>query len=167
MKLVTFNGQTTPAYLASGNMQRFIAPVALEMCKGYGYDIGCNRAEWSLPGSIPFDPNIDKAHDATQLGVRDGMLSYVFSSHCLEHVPNYVSVLRHWVAKLRSGGVLFLYLPHPDCQYWRPHLMPTQRHIHLFSPDLMEEVLTSIGLVNVFVTERDAAWSFAVWGEKP
>jgi trans-aconitate methyltransferase len=44
----------------------------------------------------------------------------VFSSHCLEHITDWNAELDRWVQRLAPGGILFLYLPHPDCEIWHP-----------------------------------------------
>jgi len=35
----------------------------------------------------------------------------IFSSHCLEHLPDDLAALRDWANMLKSGGHLILYLP--------------------------------------------------------
>lgn len=51
---------------------------------------------------------------------RPGGWLYVFSSHCLKHIEDWSDALREWTRKIRPGGTLFLYLPHPDCAIWHP-----------------------------------------------
>lgn len=56
---------------------------------------------------------------------RDGVLDYVFSSHCLEDFDHSakVSVLEEWVRVLKPGGYLLLYLPdeHKFREYCSKH----------------------------------------------
>lgn len=40
-----------------------------------------------------------------------GKCDAVFSSHCLEHLPDDIKALKDWGVMLKSGGVMFLYLP--------------------------------------------------------
>jgi len=91
-----------------------------------------------------------------------GAWDYVFSSHCLEHLVNPVAALEHWKTRIRPGGVLLLYLPHPEMKYWRPE--NCRKHLHLFRPADIAEMLLTLGFVNVIHSERDMAWSFAVVG---
>ena len=154
-----YGGDIFPDYLRRGNACRFIAPTALEFCKGRGFDIGAGR--WPLPGAIPVD--LGDGVDAYRLPEGDG-LDYVFSSHCLEHLANPVVALELWRERLREGGVLFLYLPHPDMRYWRPQ--HCRKHLHLFHPKDTAEMLRDLGFRNVMHGERDLAWSFAVVGFK-
>ncbi len=98
------------------------------------------------------------------MNLPEGEWDYVFSSHGLEHLPNYVEAIEHWKTRIRAGGVLFLYLPHPDQVYWRPQ--NCRKHLHSFWPGQMAELLRDLGFVNVLHSERDLAWSFAVVGVK-
>jgi SAM-dependent methyltransferase len=61
-----------------------------------------------------------------------GPFDFLFSSHCLEHIHNPVAALEHWKTRLRPGGVLFLYLPHPDMTYWKPQ--NCRKHLHSWAP---------------------------------
>lgn len=148
-----------PTYLKHGNACQFIAPAALKFCQGSGLDVGAGK--WPLPGAIPVD--IKDGGDAMELP--HGQFDYVFSSHCLEHLPNPIAALEHWQSRLKTGGVMFLYLPHPDMAYWRPQ--NCRKHLHAWQPAEMAQILKDIGYVSVLHSERDLAWSFSVVGFKP
>lgn len=156
--LFTYKGVQYPEYLRHGNGVQFIAPTAAHFCKGKGVDVGAGN--WPLPGAEPVDAG--KFHDANYLPGED--YDYIFSSHCLEHLPYTVETLEHWKKKLRAGGVLFLYLPHPDMVYWRPQ--HCRKHLHSWQPAQMATILRDLGFVDVIHGERDLAWSFAVVGYK-
>ncbi len=98
------------------------------------------------------------------MNLPEGEWDYVFSSHGLEHLPNYVAALEHWKTRIRAGGVLFLYLPSEDMEYWRPQ--HCRKHLHSFRPEQIAQLLRDLGFVNVLHSERDLAWSFAVVGWK-
>jgi 2-polyprenyl-3-methyl-5-hydroxy-6-metoxy-1,4-benzoquinol methylase len=153
-----YRGQQYPGYLKNGNAQQYIAPVALQFCKGRGLDIGCGK--WPLPGAVP----IEKANGDDANGLPEGEFDYVFSSHCLEHLDDPVSTLEHWRSRLRPGGVLFLYLPHAEMIYWRPQ--HCRKHRHLFWPKDVAMMLRDLGFINVLHSERDLVWSFACVGFK-
>src|SRR5690606_29260652 len=91
-----------------------------------------------------------------------GLWDYVFSSHCLEHLVNPIAALEHWKSKLKPGGVLFLYLPHPDMRYWLPQ--NCRKHLHTWKPEEMAQILRDLGFANVIHSERDIAWGFTVIG---
>ena len=91
-------------------------------------------------------------------------LDFIFSSHCLEHLADPIAALEHWKESLRPGGVLFLYLPHPDMEYWRPE--NCRKHRHLFYPADIARALKTIGFDCVMHSERDLAWGFSCVGFK-
>lgn len=91
-----------------------------------------------------------------------GPFNYIFSSHCLEHLTNPVAALEHWKSRLTVGGVLFLYLPHPDMTYWLPQ--HNRKHLHSWRPADMARIVKDLGFKNVVHSERDLAWGFCVVG---
>ena len=159
--LFKYRDQTYPDYLRNGNAMQFIAPTALQFCKGRGLDIGAGK--WPLPGAQPVDNWHPQFTDGRALP--EGQWDYIFSSHCLEHLANPVAALEHWKTRLRSGGTLFLYLPHPDMTYWRPQ--HCRKHLHLFHPADVAQMLLDLGFIDVLQGERDLAWSFAIVGFNP
>lgn len=165
---VSHDGHDYPAFTASGHASRFAAPFAAEVCKGFGFDVGCGRAEWALPGSVPIDPNVFTPNTPTPGGgvIRSwnysarclpGLtckLDYIFSSHCLEHLDDWVGVLEYWrLSYLAPGGVLFLYLPHYDQTYWRP--WNNRKHKNIFTPEIISDYMVGAGYKNVFASGRD------------
>ena len=121
-------------------------------CEGKGLDVGAGL--WPLPDSIPIDAN----------NLPEGPFDYIFSSHCLEHVVSPIAALEHWKTRIRSGGVLFLYLPHPDMEYWLPQ--NNRKHLHQWHPETMEKILVDLGFENIIRSERDLYWSYAIVGFK-
>lgn len=162
---IKYNKKLYPKFQSEGFASQFAFPYAQHFCSGTGYDIGCNRVEWSLPGSIPIDPVISSSYDAYSLPQEK--VDYIFSSHCLEHLPHWVNALDYWISKLKGGGVLFLYLPHFDQEYWRP--WNNRKHVHSFVPNLIKQYLEDNPFINqesVFVSERDLNHSFMAVAEK-
>lgn len=154
-----YHGKLYPDYLKTGNASQHIAATARHYCRGNGLDVGAGP--WPLPGAMPVE--LRDGGDAMDLPA--GRWDYVFSSHCLEHLANPVAALEHWKTRIRPGGTLFLYLPHPDMRYWRPE--NCRKHLHLFHPADVAETLRTLGFENVIHSERDLAWSFSVVGFKP
>jgi SAM-dependent methyltransferase len=165
IETIEFRGEHFPLHTAAGFASQFAFPFAEKICKGIGYDIGCNRKEWALPGSIPIDPALPGCtHDAMNLPMN---VDFIFSSHCLEHLPDWVGALDYWQTRLNVGGVLFLYLPHPAQTYWLP--WNNRKHIHSLSPELMEKYFRqeNSGWRNIFVTPgHDLNFSFYAVAEK-
>ena len=154
-----YKGILYPEYLKCGNANAFIEPVAKHFCKGKGIDIG-GFFEWTLPGAKPINILNNDGFDAHHLPGKE--YDYIFSSHTLEHLPDCVGALKHWKRHLKKGGVLFLYLPHPDMEYWLPQ--NNRKHLHLFYPKDVHKLLRDLGFKYVLHSERDFYWSFAVVG---
>lgn len=157
--LFEYKGEKYPEYIKHGNACQFIAPTALKFCTGKGLDVGAG--EWPLPGATA----VDLSYNCDAMYLPGSDWDYIFSSHCLEHLPDYVGALAHWFDKLRPGGLVFLYLPHPDMRYWRPE--NNRKHLHVFHPEDVAQALVDLGYENVISGQRDLAWSFAVVAWKP
>lgn len=159
-------GNKYPAFQASGNAARFVKEFAKEVCNGIGFDIGCNRLEWCLEGAIPIDPVINPEWNAYNLP-KPKNVDYCFSSHMLEHIPNWVEALDYWHTRLKVGGVVFLYLPNMDKQsYWCG--WHNRKHIHYFTPSIIKNYFETQPKMwsNVFVSETDLNSSFCAIAEK-
>jgi SAM-dependent methyltransferase len=165
---------------------RFAFAYAKEYCKGFGYDIGTGKREWCLPGAIPIDymvpltreeiiiinkRNSDekqkenkKFYSANDLPNIDSGIDFIFSSHCLEHLASPYETIEYWFSKLRSNGILFLYLPHYRSYYWRP--WNNKKHLHVLTRKIMKDLLTDLGFINIFVSGIDLNDSFMIIAEK-
>jgi len=162
MKLIRYNDVDYPEHQALGNGAQFAIPYAKHYCEGIGYDIGCMNKEWAFPGSIPIDKDFDDSYHALNLPIEN--VDYIFSSHCLEHIENWIDVLDYWYDKIKNGGILFLYLPHYDQEYWRP--WNNRKHFNIFTPKIIEDWMKHKGFSNIFIGEKDLNYSFMVVGEK-
>lgn len=162
MKLIKFKNGSYPFFQAEGYASKFAAPYALQICKGNGYDIGCCKREWSIPGSIPIDIDFEDEYHALNLPYKD--IDYIFSSHCLEHIEDWIKAMDYWYETLKKGGILFLYLPHYDQEYWRP--WNNRKHKHVFTAQMIKDYMKDRGYINIFHSERDLNDSFMIFGEK-
>ena len=162
MNTLQYNNRTYPHFQSEGNASQFSIPFAKHFCKGVGYDIGCNRLEWAYPGATAIDLLFDDEWEAYNLP--DEPVDYIYSSHCLEHLPDWISALDYWTSKLKVSGVLFLYLPHYNQEYWRP--WNNRKHLHIFTPEIIKDYMESRGYTNIFHSDRDMNDSFMIVGEK-
>jgi SAM-dependent methyltransferase len=162
MNILNYNKKTYPHFQAEGNASQFAIAYAKHFCKGHGVDVGCNRQEWCFPGAIGIDLNFKDGNTAYSFEYTD--LDYVYSSHCLEHLPDWVTALDYWTENLKPGGVLFLYLPHYAQEYWRP--WNNRKHIHMFSAEIIKDYMESRGYINILYSDRDLNDSFMIVGEK-
>lgn len=159
---IEFKGRIYPKFQSEGFAAQFAIPYAQKVCKGVGFDIGCNRPEWSFPGSVKIDPLINPLFNAFDLPKYQ--VDYIFSSHCLEHLPNWVDALDLWHEHLKQGGVLFLYLPDFSQVYWRP--WHNRKHTICFTPEIIKAYFIDKGYKNVFCSGVDLNNSFMIFGEK-
>ena len=159
MNLITFNDDKYPFFQTLGNASQFSIPYANHFCKGEnGYDIGFCKNEWKLPNAIGIDISLENGYHANNLP--DNLVDYIYSSHCLEHVDDWVSTLEYWTSELNSQGVLFLYLPDFSQKYWRP--WNNRKHKHCFTPEIIKEFLIDKKMQNILVSGIDLNNSFMI-----
>jgi len=194
IETVDYKDNIYPKFQTEGFASQFAIPFAKNVCKGIGVDVGCNRIEWMFGGDIlktvnynqplvslyddwkdralvseyssnsfPIDPNINK-YDALNFPVGCDGLDYIFSSHCLEHLSDWVSVLDYWTSKIKTGGVLFLYLPDYSQVYWRP--WNNRKHLNIFSAQIVEDYLLDRGYKKIFKSGVDMNNAFMIMAEK-
>lgn len=180
--MIEFEGESYFEFQAEGNAAQFIMPFALELCEGMGLDIGCGREDWALDGAFPIDIEFDDQWDAMNLPSRQLVLQnrlkeellgtvdstrawdYIFSSHCLEHLPDWVGAIEYWTENLADGGRLFLYLPHYDQRYWRP--WNNRKHVNILTPEIVHDAMEHYNYADIMVSGRDLNHSFAATGIK-
>jgi SAM-dependent methyltransferase len=155
-----------PEDLTAGGNSFAIRRTALKYCNGKGIDIGA--AFWPLPGSIPIDTEQGPGTANRIEDIPENSQDYVFSSHCLEHIEHWNAALDTWISKLKSGGILFLYLPHPSCKLW--HVSnPFMSGIHAWAPtpEIIREALLKRGLTIIDSDDGpDHFYSFFICGKK-
>lgn len=162
MKTIQFRNKNYPFFQSEGFAAKFAFPYALQVCKGTGVDIGCMKKEWSLPNSIPIDLSFNDGYHAMNLPNIE--LDFIFSSHCLEHINDWVDVMDYWYLKLKEQGILFLYLPHYSQEYWRP--WNNRKHKNIFTPEIIYDYMSNKGYKNIYKSEFDLNNSFMIMGEK-
>ena len=161
IKTIQHKNKNYPLFQSEGNAAQFAIPFAKHFCKGKGVDVGCNREEWKFPNSTAVDPAINEYN---ALNFPDTHLDYIFSSHCLEHLHDWVDVLDYWTSKLKTGGVLFLYLPDYSQTYWRP--WSNKKHLNILSPNIIKDYMEDSGYGEIYTSGVDLNNSFMVVGEK-
>lgn len=160
--LIKYRGYEYPALQAMAHMGQYVVPFASKFCVGKGYDIGCGKLEWCFPGAIPVDICLEDGLSAMSLPEKE--VDYIFSSHCLEHLPDWVKAVEYWASKIRTGGILYLYLPDYSQEYWRP--WNNRKHLHVMDREVVADCLKELGFHKVLYSGVDLACSFSVVGEK-
>jgi len=162
-----YEGEFYPDYLTVGGNSFAIRRTALKYCKGKGLDIGAGY--WPLPGGTPIDPEQGPGIANKLEDIPNNSQNYVFSSHCLEHILEWEKALDTWISKIKPGGIIFLYLPHPSCNLWHisnPVMATTHKWVP--TPETIHNALKSRGLR---VINRDDGpdhfCSFYICAQKP
>lgn len=151
-----------PDYLKSGNRVEVVKFLAEKYCRGRGVDIGAGN--WPLKGARAIENN--KEENAYKIKEADNSLDFVFSSHTLEHLDKWQDALKGWHRALKSGGVLFLYLPHPYCKMWQKDVLKHHKwdiDINLLVNFISAELSMEVKKVDYL---PDSNMSFTVIAEK-
>lgn len=161
-----YNNQFYPDYLTVGGAGFAVFHKALSVCQGTGIDVGAGY--WPLPGSIPIDDSRGPGKGNSIDDFQDNSLDYIFSSHCLEHIARWQGALDEWIKRLKPGGIIFLYLPHPACEIWHPGSpFIGDGHKWIPNPDVIKKVLHEFSCtIELFDDGPDAMQSFYVCGRK-
>lgn len=161
-----YNSKFYPDYLTVGGASHVIFHQALNFCQGQGIDVGAGL--WPLTGAIPVDIWRGSGMKRTVSDFKDNSLDYVFSSHCLEHIENWQEALGEWIKKLKTGGILFLYLPHHDCAIWHPGSpFVGDGHKWIPTPEIIKQTMQELGCELIqFDDGPDAMQSFYACGRK-
>lgn len=162
-----FEGRFYPDYLFVGGASFAIHRTATQHCIGQGIDIGAGL--WPLPGATPVDVERGPGASRKLEDIANRSQDFVFSSHCLEHIAAWEDALRAWIAKLKPGGKLFLYLPHPTCAIWRPGSpFVGDGHKWAPTPEIVKTALNRLGGRVVACDDGpDAMQSFFVCADFP
>lgn len=165
VNLFEYKGQLYPTFQKEGNASQFAIPYAKHFCSGVGYDIGYGKREWMFPGAIGIDIQDVYSEGESALALPDTFVDYIYSSHCLEHLDNWIEALDYWWEHIDSGGVIFLYLPDYSQFYWRP--WNNKKHKHILTVEMLTDYFLDKGSVKVCRSQVDMNNSFMIVAEKP
>jgi len=72
---------------------------------------------------------VDIVANGDALPVLDGSQDFVISSHVIEHFPNPIKALLEWNRVIRTGGVIFMIIPHKDRTFDQGASCTTLEHL--------------------------------------
>ncbi len=141
-----------------------------------GIDLGCsNKKKINYAIGIDQDRSGGKTpelvYDGTQeLPFRDGVLDFICASHIIEHIEDPVKTIEDWMKKLRTGGILFLIVPHKAFipNIGTPDGDPTHKADYL-PQDFAEKILNNLQVNSCKLLSFDKinnSWSFDCFLEK-
>lgn len=165
LNFITFKNDQYPIWQSEGNAARWVRPLQDYLLSGHGLDIGYSKEEWRYPAAMGIDPAHNPEWHAMKLpDCHGGQWDYITSSHMLEHLQeNWMTCLDYWLSKIRSGGMLLLYIPHNSQTYWKPE--NNRKHVHSFDGSEIKSYLQGLAH-KVFVSGCDFNHSFVVVCEK-
>lgn len=110
--------------------------------KGYGIDIGAGDDPLQIPDGlvVPFD--VKDGDAALMESIPDQTYDFVYSSHCLEDMPDIEVALRNWVRIVKPGG--FLYIVVPDFGLYEKFCFPSRGnpgHRNTFSTGITRQAV--------------------------
>ena len=115
-----------------------VSQIADAFCVGRGLEIGPGDTPYCDPARTEFldkygdryrSPyKIDVVGDADRIPRPDCEYDFVFSSHCLEHMPDTIRTLEEWKRVLKHGGFLVLILPHGETTFDQGRPLTTLEH---------------------------------------
>ncbi len=153
-------------------------------------DVGCGAGDWLIAmqdfkwrvKGVDFDSRAVAVASSRGLEVDCGSLeeqcypdaSYdaITLNHVIEHLPNPLGTLRECYRILKPDGRLMLYTPNSESlghlifgRHWRG--LESPRHLFLFRPDAMREILSQAGFKHVIIhtTNSQYMWrqSLGLW----
>jgi|WetSurMetagenome_2_1015567.scaffolds.fasta_scaffold01426_27 SAM-dependent methyltransferase len=178
-----YEGERYPEICRCGNACAHITEKAEQLCDGVGLDIGAGGfpfgSSFPVRDSVNYiyrngkqvkrpAPLIDGVNAYNLRCFADASMDYIFSSHCLEHLEKPFEALQLWKTKLKPGGILFLYLPHPDMKLWNPG-SPWVRAAHKWKPtyEILAGWFYKLGFKIISGSPaRDDFYSFHIVGRK-
>lgn len=105
---------------ARANRRRASSHLWQRVLSGRGIDIGCGDDPVNKEGKFPdillletFDIKDGDASYMTRYKEQE-VYDFVYSSHCLEHLPSPLQAIREWWALVKVGGYLAFQVPDED-----------------------------------------------------
>jgi SAM-dependent methyltransferase len=107
-----------------------------------GYKGGGQNCIPILPKATGVDLDFP-GYDGITLPFDDGTVDAVYSSHCLEHIPDYTNAFLDWMRVLKIGGYMVIVVPHMHL-YEQKLYLPSDRnrfHKRFYTPSrLLREI---------------------------
>jgi ubiquinone/menaquinone biosynthesis C-methylase UbiE len=111
-----------------------------------GYSGGVEGAVPILPGAVGVGLGYP-GYDGKTLPFPDNSQDYIFTSHVLEHIPDYKHTIRDWHRVVKSGGCIVIIVPHQFLYEKRARLPSVwnQDHQRFYTPaSLLKEIEESL-----------------------
>jgi SAM-dependent methyltransferase len=120
-----------------------------------------------LPGAVGVDLDFP-GYDGRTLPFANGSQDAVYSSHCLEHIPDYVHAIQEWHRVTRVGGHIITVVPSMHL-YERRRRMPSRwngDHKRVYSPSSLLAEFEAALAPNSYrvrhLAENDAGYDYGI-----
>ena len=154
------------AKIDSGFWTRFVTgPAVLDIGFQGGSELG--QVVPILPGAIGVDVDFP-GYDGRILPFADASQDMVYSSHCLEHIPDYIKAIQEWYRVTRIGGHIITVVPsaHLYERKWRVPSYWNIDHRRVYSPALLLAEFEAALLPNSYrvrhLAENDANYQYGL-----
>jgi hypothetical protein len=113
---------------------------------GTGLDVGFSGYGKGVVPILPGATGVDldfPGYDGRTLPFPDNSQDYIFTSHVLEHIPDYRHVLRDWHRVIKTGGHVVINVPHQFLYEKRTYLPSAwnRDHKRFYTPgSLLKEI---------------------------
>lgn len=161
------------------NLRRQVFPAYIsdydKYFKGKGLDIGYrgyhNNIDPIVEGAIGVDTDYP-GYDGIKLPFPTESMDFIHSSHCLEHVEDYVATIQEWYRVLKVGGYMIVTVP-SQTRYEKKRRLPSRwnrDHKRFYTPaKLLREFEVSLP-INGYRVERlmdnDQGYDYTIGPEK-
>jgi SAM-dependent methyltransferase len=159
-------GKSYQFWRASGFLDRFLSGRRV-LDVGYRGQVRGARARPVVPHAIGVDLDYP-GYDGVRLPFDDGTVDAVFSSHCLEHVKAYRSVIQDWHRVLKRGGFVVCIVP-SQLLYEKKRSPPSRwsnDHRRFYTPksllDEFEDSLEENSYRVRFLEENDRGYTYKI-----
>jgi SAM-dependent methyltransferase len=147
----------------------------IKYMNGNGLDIGyagyLQGVESILPNSVGIDLNYP-GYDGLTLPFADNSKDYIYSSHCLEHIADYKTVIKDWFRVVKTGGYIVTVVPH-QFLYEKKASLPSRwngDHKRFYTPaSLLQEFEQSLEPNSYrvrFLEDGDKGFDYSIVPEK-
>lgn len=124
-----------------------------------------------LPAALGVDVNYP-GYDGRTLPFADNSQDYVYSSHCLEHIDNYLNAIRDWYRVVKVGGHIVTVVPHKFL-YEKKEELPSQwnqDHKRFYTPASLlqefEQALKPNSYRVRFLEDGDVGYNYSIPADK-
>ena len=112
-------------------------------------------------------------YDGRTLPFADESQDAIYSSHCLEHIPDVINALQDWYRVVRQGGHIIIAVPsmHLFERRRRPPSRWNTEHLRMYSPaSILSEIEAALEPNSYrirFLEENDQEYNYSLGIEKP